>query len=99
MISGTITLYDRSGQPVDTKHYIDRYTRRQITDKWKAMYGKAYENCELGIEPDIYEPTRTPALKTKKVEEKYITGMGKMKPSNKQNRIKQAIVHQHYPGR
>lgn len=97
MISGTIILYDRSGQPVDSQLYQDRYTRGLIIDKWKGLYGKGYEKCEIGIEPDIYESIKTPPLKTNKgIEEKYVKGMGRVHTMNKQNRIKKAIIHQTY---
>ncbi len=96
MISGTITLYDRAGQPVDSDTYSDRYSRNIILDRWKNRYGKGYLNCEIGIEPDIYPDQ--PKEKNK-IEAKYANAFGKLPKPNKTNKIKQSIIHQIYPSR
>lgn len=51
MISGTISLYDRSGELMDSKKYWSYGEKKKIIKDWEKEHAAYYTNCYLQIAP------------------------------------------------
>lgn len=53
MRNGTISLFNRIEELIDSKPYKCPATRESIVSRWKMLYSSSFINCIIHIEPSV----------------------------------------------